>query len=258
MLLRAEGGGLDIGTLSGRASVITGGARGLGFAIAELFAEQGADVAILDLDGHGAEVAAQRLGGGGMRAVGIQAGVGDPGDVERAFGRVASELGDVQILVNNAGMDTTAEIAEMPVEMWDEMIRVNLRSVFLCTRAVLAPMIRNHYGRIINISSQLAHKGAATMAHYTAAKAGVIGFTRALAYEVSPHNILVNAIAPGPLETELWRALPEEWKARKLAEIPLGRVGSVEDIAPTALLLAGERCYYQGSTLNPNGGDVMV
>ena len=248
-----------MGTLKGKVAVVTGGARGLGFSIAELFAEQGATVAIVDLDGAGAQQAAKRLqGSAGVRALGIQTDVGDDKQVERAFGRVSSELGDTQILVNNAGMDTTAEVARMPLEMWDDMMRVNLRSVFLCTRTVLPPMMTTRYGRIINISSQLAHKGAATMAHYTAAKAGVIGFTRALAYEVSAYNILVNAIAPGPLETDLWAALPEEWRERKLAEIPLGRVGKVREIAPTALLLAAEHCYYQGSTLNPNGGDVMV
>ncbi len=213
-----------MGTLNGKVAVVTGGARGLGFAIAELFAKQGADVAIVDRDGTGAQRAAGRLqDSSGGRALGVQTNVGDPDEVERCFGRVASELGDTQILVNNAGMDTTAEVARMPLEMWDDMMRVNLRSVFLCTRAVLPPMMQARYGRIINISSQLAHKGAATMAHYTAAKAGVIGFTRALALEVSPYNILANAIAPGPLETDLWSALP---KSGGSASSPSSRWGA--------------------------------
>jgi 3-oxoacyl-[acyl-carrier protein] reductase len=244
--------------LAGRTAVVTGGARGLGWGIARLFAERGAAVAIVDLDGAGASSRATELTAQGARALGLAADVSDEAAVEAAFADVAAQLGPPHVLVNNAGIDTTSTLVEMPPAMWDEMLRVNLRSVYVCTRAVLPAMLEQRYGRIISISSQLAHKGAATMAHYAAAKAGVIGFTRALAYEVSDRNVLVNAIAPGPLDTDLWRNLPERWRAAKLAEVPLGRPGQVEEIAPTALLLATERCYYQGATLNPNGGDVMV
>jgi len=143
--------------------------------------------------------------------------------------------------------------------MWDQMMAVNLRSVFLCSRAVLKPMIARKYGRIINIASQLGHKGAAEMAHYAAAKAGVIGFTKSLAYEVARDGITVNAICPGPIETALFRGIPEEWRKRKLAELPIGRAGTVDEIAPTAVLLASaEGAYYVGATMNPNGGDIML
>ncbi len=189
----------------------------------------------------------------------IGADLGEEDQIEEGFRNICRELGPVDILVNNAGIDTTSLVVDMPTSLWDEMFRINLRSVFLCTRAVLPAMIEKRSGRIINLASQLAYKGAREMAHYAAAKAGVIGFTRSLAYEVAEHGITVNSIAPGPIDTELFRNLPEEWRKRKLAELPIGRAGRVEEIAPTALLLASEEgAYYLGATLNPNGGDVMV
>jgi 3-oxoacyl-[acyl-carrier protein] reductase len=179
--------------------------------------------------------------------------------VKSAIQQVESALGRIDILVNNAGIDTTSQVADMPTEMWDDMIRVNLRSIFLCTRAVLPGMLQRNWGRIINISSQLAHKGAPDMAHYSAAKAGVLGFTRSLAYEVARNGVTVNAICPGPIDTELFRNLPEAWRKRKLAELPIGRAGAADEIAPTAVLLASDDgSYYLGASLNPNGGDVMI
>jgi 3-oxoacyl-[acyl-carrier protein] reductase len=145
----------------------------------------------------------------------------------------------------------------MATAMWDEMLRINLKSVFLCTRAVLPAMRRNRYGRIINISSQLAHKGASGMAHYAAAKAGILGLTRSLSYEVADDNITVNAICPGPLDTDM--KLPPEWAAKKQSELVVKRQGRVEEIAPTALLLAGEDAgFYIGAVFDPNGGDIMA
>jgi 3-oxoacyl-[acyl-carrier protein] reductase len=135
---------------------------------------------------------------------------------------------------------------------------VNLRGSSCARR--LEPMIARKFGRIINIPAlQLGHKGAPEMAHYAAAKAGVIGFTKSLAYEVARDGVTVNAICPGPIDTELFRGLPEEWRKRKLNELPIGRAGQVEEIAPTAILLASEEgAYYVGVTMNPNGGDVML
>jgi 3-oxoacyl-[acyl-carrier protein] reductase len=248
-----------MGKLDNRIAVVTGAASGLGRAIALLFAKEGADLAIVDLKAAGAETVAAAVRALGRRALAATADVSDEHQVNGAVAQVLADLGDPDILVNNAGIDTISTVEEMPTAMWDEMIRVNLKSVFLCTRALLPTMRRNGYGRIINVASQLAQKGAAEMAHYAAAKAGILGFTRSLAYEVAQNNITVNAICPGPLDTELYRQLPEDWKRRKMSELVLGRPGLVEEIAPTALMLAGEDGgFYVGATLNPNGGDIMV
>jgi len=247
------------GRLHGKTALVTGGARGIGEAIARAFVREGAAVVILDRRLDAAKATADALAKNGAKVSAVAADVSDEAQVKTAVESATKTLGHLDILVNNAGIDTTSVVAEMPTAMWDEMIAINLRSVFLCTRAVLPGMIARKFGRIISTSSQLAHKGAAEMAHYAAAKAGVIGFTRSLAYEVARDGVTVNAICPGPIDTELFRGIPEPWRKRKLAELPIGRAGSVEEIAPTAVLLASdEGAYYIGATLNPNGGDVMV
>jgi len=248
------------GKLAGRVAIVTGAAQGIGFAIADLFAREGAAVAILDRNAKGAKRAAARLAkrhGATTFATGCD--VGSESQVKLAFARARKALGPPAILVNNAGISPTVAVIDMTAEQWDEVMRVNLRGVFLCCREVLPGMIRRRAGRIINIASQLAHKGAPEMAHYAASKAGVLVFTRSLAYEVARDNITVNAICPGPIDTAILRAVPRRWLKRKLAEVPLGRAGTVDEIAPTALLLASdEGSYYVGASLNPNGGDVMV
>ena len=249
-----------MGKLSNRIAVVTGGASGIGYGIADLYAKEGAKVAIVDRNGTKAkQVAAHLAKKHGAKTFATAADVGDEKQVERAFAQVVKALGNVDILVNNAGFDSTNLVAKMSAKEWDEMIRVNLRSVFLCTREVLPAMQRKKWGRIVNISSQLAHRGAETMAHYCAAKAGVMGFTRSLAYEVIKHNITVNSINPGATDTPLLRSIPKSWLKKKFAEIPAGRPGRVEEIAPTAVLLASdEGSYYVGASLNPNGGDYMI
>jgi 3-oxoacyl-[acyl-carrier protein] reductase len=247
-----------MGKLDKRIAVVTGAATGLGRGIALLYASEGADVAIIDKNLESAERVAQSIFEKGRRSVAIGADVGDEAAVEQAFARINKVLGAPHILVNNAGIATVSLMEEMSTAMWDEMIRINLKSVFLCTRAVLPSMRRNRYGRIINISSQLAHKGGPGMTHYAAAKAGILGLTRSLSYEVAADNITVNAICPGPLhDTEM--RLPPEWAAKKRDELILKRSGLVNEIAPTALLLACEdAAFYIGATFNPNGGDIMV
>jgi 3-oxoacyl-[acyl-carrier protein] reductase len=245
--------------LAGRRCLVTGAGRGIGEAVAAGLAAEGARVAILDMDLDRAEEVARTLKRAGRDAIAIAADVSAPTEVRAAVDTVIAAFGGIDVLVNNAGIDTSAAVVDMALEVWDRMIAVNLRSVFLCTQAVLPGMIDRGWGRIINIASQLAQKGAPDMAHYAAAKAGVIGFTRSLAYEVAGKGITANAICPGPVDTMLWRAIPTGWRDRKLAELPIGRPARVEEIVPTAILLASDDgAYYVGATLNPNGGDVMV
>jgi 3-oxoacyl-[acyl-carrier protein] reductase len=248
-----------VGRLEGKIALVTGGAGGIGEAISAAFVREACDVAILDLKIEKARASADRVAAGSDRVLAVAADVSDETAVTAAVATVTARFGRVDILVNAAGIDTTSLVQDMPLALWEQMMAINLRGVFLVTRAVLPGMIERRFGRIINIASQLAHKGGAEMAHYAAAKAGVIGFTRSLALEVARGGITVNAICPGPIDTDLYRALPEDWKARKLTELPIGRIGRVDEIAPTAVMLASnDGSYYIGATLNPNGGDVMI
>jgi 3-oxoacyl-[acyl-carrier protein] reductase len=247
-----------MGKLSGRVAIVTGAASGIGRGIAEAFAEEGAAVAVADKNEQGAQTVAEAIGGRGGRAIAVPVDVTDEALVGAMVERVLADLGGLDVLVNNAGIDTVSTLVEMPVSMWQQMMDVNLTSVFLCTRAVLPTMIAQRSGRIINLGSQLGLEGTDRMAHYCAAKAGVHGFTKALAYELAPHNINVNAVAPGPIETPLLETIPQDWLDKKRASIPLGRFGRVEEVTPTVVLLASDGgSYYTGATLNVSGGDVM-
>jgi 3-oxoacyl-[acyl-carrier protein] reductase len=248
-----------MGKLRGKVAVVTGGCSGIGRAIAGLFATEGADIGVIDLDAGKAKATAEELTQHGTRAAGVKADVADEREVKAAFQELRSALGEIEILVNNAGMDTTSPVETMSTEMFDRMVAVHLRGTFLCTREVLPAMKKKGWGRIINLSSQLAHKGGPTMAHYCAAKAGIMGFTKSLAYEVARDGITANCLNPGPINTPLLNALPQSWLEMKRSELPIGRFGEVHEIAPAALLLASEEgSYFVGASLNPNGGDYMI
>jgi len=248
-----------MGKLDGKVAVITGGGSGIGRGVAKLFASEGAAVGIFDLNAANAKAVADEIAAAGGKAAIATGDVSKEEDVAAGLKSLVAALGDVDIMVNNAGMDTTHELDGMPTDMWDRMIDVHLRGTFLFTRAVLPAMKRKKWGRVINLSSQLAHKGAPTMVHYVAAKAGIMGFTRALAYEVARDGITVNCVNPGPINTPLLSGLPQDWLERKKGELPIGRFGEVDEVAPVFLLLASdEGSYFVGASLNVNGGDYMI
>lgn len=243
-----------------RVAIVTGGARGIGGAIAMAFAAEGADVVIADVLGE--DVAApvlEAIANAGRRSLLVRTDVSDEEQVRAMVDQAYDEFGAVDILVNDAGIFGQFFFHELTVEEWDRVLGVNLRGVFLCTRFVLPRMLERGSGNVINVASQLGQIGGVEMVHYSASKAGVIGLTKALAREVSTKGIRVNAIAPGPILTDMMAQETEEWAARKLAELPIGRFGEADEIAPTAVFLASDdSSYYVGQTLCPNGGDVML
>ncbi|HLX55900.1 MAG TPA: 3-oxoacyl-ACP reductase family protein [Ktedonobacteraceae bacterium] len=246
--------------LAGRTAIVTGGANGIGRGIAEAFAREGADVAVADIaSSDRAKPVIEAIRGAGRNALFVQTDVADEQQVRAMVDAALSAFGHIDILVNNAGIFTQSLVENLPVADWDRVLNVNLRGAFLCTHFVLPHMLKQEWGRIINIASQLGYLGGVEVAHYCASKGGVIAFTKALAREVATRNVLVNGIAPGPIMTDLLAGETEEWKAAKLAELPIGRFGEVREVVPTAVFLASDDAsYYVGQTLGPNGGDVML
>jgi len=246
--------------LKDKVALVTGAASGIGQAIAIAFAREGADIVIADRSPE-AKAAATIAGirQHGRQVLFVQADVADEASVQAMAKAALARFGRVDILVNNAGIFTESLIENLSVADWDKVMNVNLRGVFLCTRALLGQMLERRDGRIINIASQLGQIGGKSIGHYAASKAGVIGLTKSLAREVATRGVLVNAICPGPIETPLLESETEEWRSAKLAELPIGRFGSVDEVTPTAILLASaDGAYYVGQSLGPNGGDVML
>lgn len=247
-----------MGELDDKSALVTGASKGIGRGIAAGFAREGAAVAVnYHSDEAAVEETVRTIEDDGGTAVAVQADVSDENDAERLVETVTDQFGGIDVLVNNAGVLEPSPLAEMDVETWDQTVSVDLRGTFLVTRFAIEEMLDQRSGRIINIASQLGIKGAEDLTHYSAAKGGVIAFTRALAREVAP-DVQVNAIAPGPIETDLLDDTTNEWRENKKSEVPLGRIGTVDEVVPTAILLAGDGGdYYTGQTLSPDGGDAM-
>lgn len=241
--------------LDGRVALVTGGTRGIGRAIARALYEQGAAVAVLGRDRDRADAAAQELGD---RAMGVAADVGEPGAAAAAAEAVASGLGPVDILVNNAGLTRDGLLARMSDDDWDAVLNTNLKGAFTLMKAVTRGMMKRRWGRIVNITSVVGLTGNPGQANYAASKAGLIGLTKSVARELASRNVLVNAVAPGFIDTDMTRALTEEQRAALLREIPLGRLGTAEQVAAAVLFLVSDLAdYITGHVLVVDGGMVM-
>jgi 3-oxoacyl-[acyl-carrier protein] reductase len=240
-------------------SLVTGAGSGIGRAIAEKLAREGERVVVNDLEEASAEEVVAGIEESGGEATSAPGDVSDPEDVGRMVERAREAFGPIEVLVNNAGYGQQKPFVELTVEDFDRMIGVHLRGTFLCTSAVLPGMLAAGRGVIVNVASQLGQIGGVELSHYSAAKAGIIGLTKSLAREVSSQGVRVNAVAPGPINTELVLGLSEEWRRNKAAELPLGRFGEPWEVAETVAFLASEgAALYVGQTLGPNSGDVML
>jgi 3-oxoacyl-[acyl-carrier protein] reductase len=251
-----------MGRLDDRVALVTGASRGFGRAIALAFGQAGADVVVnYRTDGVAAAEVTAALDKLGRRSLAVQADVGIAGDVQRLVDAALARFGRVDILVNNAGIMERGLFADVSVDGYARMLTTNVTGTMLCTRAALPAMIERRYGRIVNLSSQLARAAVGTggFVAYAATKGAVEAFTRALAHEVGEHGITVNAIAPGGIDTDMSRAvMTPEYRARRIKELPVRHLGTLDDVAYCALVLADEAGgYLTGQVLQPNGGWVM-
>ena len=244
--------------LEGKVALVTGASRGIGRAIALALGKAGATVAGTATSDAGASGIAEYLRSEGLQGAGFKLDVNDAAQIESVLGRIESEHGPVAILVNNAGITRDNLLLRMKDAEWDEIMDTNLKSVFRLSKLVIRSMMKARFGRIINITSVVGSMGNAGQVNYAAAKAGVVGFSKSLAKEVGSRNITVNCIAPGFIDTDMTRGLPDEQKRALLAHIPLGRFGQVGEIAAAAEFLASDgAAYVTGNTLHVNGGMYM-
>lgn len=244
--------------LSGRVAFVTGASQGIGYACARKLAEAGASVAVAARNQQKLEELVSQLSSAGAQAASFVMDVGDEEQIKSTFKAAIAKFGKIDILVNNAGITHDQLIMRMRRADWDSVLNTNLTSAYLCTQQVMSSMLKQRWGRIINITSIFGQMGQAGQANYAASKAGLIGLTMAVAREVGSRGITANAVAPGFIETAMTANLPEELKQSALKMIPLGRIGSVDDVANAACFLASEQAaYITGHVLNVNGGMLM-
>ena len=244
--------------LAGKVALVTGSSRGIGKAIARSLAAEGATMAVHYCKGREqADQLAAEFERAGCRVGAFHADVAKPEDCHRLLDQVAKQRGQVEILVNNAGVNRDRSIRKMSAGEWDEVIQTNLSSVFHCTKAVLEPMIGRGWGRIINIASIIGQTGAYGQANYAAAKAGVIAFTKSVAQEVAKYGVTVNAICPGFVDTDMVASMPQAAKEAVKGRIPIGRFGEADEVARLVRFLCTEGDWITGAQLNINGGQYM-
>jgi sorbitol-6-phosphate 2-dehydrogenase len=256
--------------LTGRVALVTGAGQGIGRGIALSLARAGADVAINDIAPGTAEATAAEVEALGRRALAVQADVSQAKDVQAMIDRVVEEFGTLHILVNNAGICTPALITDLSEEVWDRTMRVNLKSMYLCSKAVAPLLMAQRYGKIVNVSSKSGKQGGLWLTAYCASKFGVIGFTQSLALELAPHGVTVNAICPGQVYTPMWDNVLKKAYARKLdmdedqvrdyysSKVPLGREVTLEEIGSVVVFLCSDQASYMtGQAINITGGQEM-
>lgn len=243
--------------LNNRVAIVTGGARGIGKKICEAFLKEGASVYIFDVNPEEGTRTIDEFHSANKsgRVFFSEVDITDEKSVEQAIGKIIEAESKVDILVNNAGITRDNLILRMSLEDWKKVIDINLTGAFICSRHVVRFMIKNRSGKIINISSIVGVHGNAGQSNYSSSKAGIIGLTKTLAKELASRNILVNAIAPGYIETEMTKKLSDSIKQKLIDQIPTGRLGSVDDVAKTALFLASDDSnYITGTVVNLDGG----
>jgi 3-oxoacyl-[acyl-carrier protein] reductase len=242
----------------GQVALITGGARGIGKAIAESLAKKGVNIAIADISKDGADATAKELGTLGIKTLSARLDVSKSIEVVKTFNDIIKELGRLDILVNNAGIAKDSLILRMKEEDWDSVIDINLKGAFLCAKEALKIMVKQRFGRIINIASVVAFMGNFGQANYSASKAGIIGLTKTIAKEYASRGITVNAVAPGFISTAMTDALDENIKQDMLHSIPIRKFGSAYDVANAVVFLSSpDSGYITGQVLHVNGGMYM-
>ncbi len=240
--------------LTGKVAVVTGASRGIGRAISEMLARQGALVALTDVLGDAVGQAAHEVVASGGKAEGYAMDVTDTAGVQATIGKILERHSRVDILVNNAGIVRDNVALRLKREDWDVVLNVNLSGTFTCTQAVLRAMMRQRGGRIINISSVVGQMGNAGQSNYAASKAGIIGFSKSLARELAVRGITVNVVAPGLIDTDMTRGLPESVRNEWASKVPIGRLGTADDVASAVCFLAtDEASYISGQVLAVNG-----